>query len=451
VTINDAFNEYMKTADQCKEDPIVNEVIEELKKPMIPDSPTPFIFLDGSSGMGKTQMVFNLMQRNIPVIYFLCRELGESTQPIYECFHKRSRFFLKLVRQDLEKIESTSYDLLQLQSKPLAIYGLLFTILQTEISKWNEEMTFQTTTKQQLEQRIKTMREKGKFPVIFLDEFPPLLERSGISNMNELKLMRNVFRVLGFRVIVSSTCSSAANLIKPGQESYAGNACLWCTIFPRFPSFRCDSITNLPAWLRYLIQNSRPRFCRFALEYWQQQQTSSEELTLDGLAKFVWQRGTNKRNRTDFLHGQACLFLTASFQDIQDINSVFVEGHYANLVENERFELNLAISGLEKKEEGISWYPTVTFLSFEEDLLVYLSMMGGKEMLAFQSKDKHRMRYVDAISSLETVARQWKIIYKNSKQETNDGMLLEALVAAVIVLASHADGFKGIAVDRFLY
>jgi hypothetical protein len=86
----------------------VDELLKEMKDE---SSMAPFIFIDNSSGMGKTQMAFNLMERSEndnsqrPVHYLLCTVPNKASQAIYLSFQQRSQLFLKCCHADLESIK----------------------------------------------------------------------------------------------------------------------------------------------------------------------------------------------------------------------------------------------------------------------------------------------------------------------------------------------------------
>ncbi|KAI3640119.1 hypothetical protein MIR68_000997 [Amoeboaphelidium protococcarum] len=97
-----AYRQYRNVADALIRDPVQNRKIDavcQLVQQTIafcrdnPYSRVPFIFVDGSSGIGKTQLAFCLLQKcrgqqsvgssNTPICYLLPTGQDEYSQPIY--------------------------------------------------------------------------------------------------------------------------------------------------------------------------------------------------------------------------------------------------------------------------------------------------------------------------------------------------------------------------------
>jgi hypothetical protein len=85
-----AYNSYVEIGLLLKDEPIVKQIWETLKS--FNTSPIPFVFIEESSGAGKTQIAFALnsfiasKQPEIKFLYFSCSGIAENTQNIYKVF-----------------------------------------------------------------------------------------------------------------------------------------------------------------------------------------------------------------------------------------------------------------------------------------------------------------------------------------------------------------------------
>jgi hypothetical protein len=105
--LSNAHESYMRIGKDLKDEPIVKDICETLLS--LKGSPIPFVFIEESSGAGKTQIAFALKslisveQSKVEFLYLLCSETTESSQYIYEVskkfilgFPKTNRCFFKL-------------------------------------------------------------------------------------------------------------------------------------------------------------------------------------------------------------------------------------------------------------------------------------------------------------------------------------------------------------------
>lgn len=94
---------YKDVVMQLKHDPVVTQLVRVVHC-VASDARKPFIVLESSFGMGKTQMAFNLMTReDMDVIYVGCEDtnVGESHHGVDAAFRSRSAAFTQLIRRDL--------------------------------------------------------------------------------------------------------------------------------------------------------------------------------------------------------------------------------------------------------------------------------------------------------------------------------------------------------------
>jgi hypothetical protein len=120
IDSNEQYQDFMLNAQELQDDDAVislREVIKILRPAQNPAYPLPFCFLEGSSGLGKTQMALTLMgttkQR---VFYLLANLLSESSQQVYQAFRRPSDFLIECVRKDLDVILSAN-KMLSLEEK----------------------------------------------------------------------------------------------------------------------------------------------------------------------------------------------------------------------------------------------------------------------------------------------------------------------------------------------
>jgi len=147
--------------------------------------------------------------------------------------------------------------------------------------------------------------------------------------------------------------------------------------------------------------------------------------------------GSFKKRSSEFETGQLCLLLCTSYRVVDDkVNTI--DGHFARLQEQTSFKLQLGTDGRLRKDNG-AWECYCVLPPPEEDMLLHLTMTGGP---SFRPFDK---RLHEVMSKIQP-----PVHCTNTEQRSNDGMRLEALTAAAVVLASHAGGFGGVAFPTFL-
>lgn len=134
--------------------------------------------LESSSGMGKTQMEFNLMTHvNLDVLCLVCAEPGEpqSVQPIYTTFGAKSGAFLTCVELDVRESGIGEASVKDIASRErLYTYGLVCAMLAGDM-----EFTFRQEDRSAV---LALIVSRKRETVIFLDEFPLLpSEQEGVA------------------------------------------------------------------------------------------------------------------------------------------------------------------------------------------------------------------------------------------------------------------------------
>jgi hypothetical protein len=473
----------MKLGHRLCSDPCVDELIGIVNESInLKYDIAPFVFLNGSSGCGKTQMAFNLMAAGKKVKYFLSVKVSDQQQPIYQCFSEISDLFVSCIENDLKVLEQEinysvkSFSMI-LYPKPLSIYGFILGLLNQNTD--NDVMYFHgPAMRAEVEQKLKTIDE---IPIIFIDEFPLIStgRNNTDSNEDKLRLMRNVFRSLRLPVILSSTNSSAINLIKVQYASRTSDGIshpiLWCNVFSKFPKFQIedenfydddddDDDETMKSYVVNLLQSSRPLFSSLLTSNLSLNEVKNQikkegnlirlmDEKMADLAKALKDlKNAEKDIEGFFLHGQVCLFFSASYitPQAEDKNTMSIHRHFANLCGPKVFDLFLRSGNLVYKSHKNTfeiWKPTVAFPDLDSDLLLYLSLMGGPNNNAIEDKGK-RIPFLSAFKTVKSLGTL-QMDFSNSIQLSNDGMEMECLVASAVVLASHSNGFSGISFGEF--
>ncbi|TDH70062.1 hypothetical protein CCR75_005748 [Bremia lactucae] len=427
---------------------------------------TPFVVLESSSGMGKTQMAFNLNATGeFDVFYIWCNKVPDKVQDISAAYSSRTDAFSFCLDKDFQNLKDRgdigSITKLRGIEENLSLYGFIQAALLGK-NKIDETVKTRQAVKKALEDRATS----GKKPFIFfLDKFPREIDREATSSTNEafdqkcrLRLMRNIFRSFGLVVIVSSTSGTARNLVSDSAGSRNTLDYLWCIVHPLLPRTAIDSdIMILPTVLQGIIANSRPLFAWTAVQYMRKSRWSEGSNTANYLNALVGHLAPmfadmKSKRLHEFKIGQLCLLLCSSYR-AEDGKVNLIDSHYACLDEKTMFRLMLTPAGelykvaeikaneaKTKAEDKRTWECRSVFPHPANDVLLHLTLTGGLDYRPFD----HPLREVLASVSTTTM------YFHNTNQPINDGQRLEALVSAAVVLASHVDGLGGVALPTFL-
>lgn len=430
-----AYKRYQETAELLKDDQVLLELIGVLEFDTGVEIPhKPFVFLDGSSGMGKTQTAFNLINyyestSSRKVLYLVCSEMSGSSQDIYSVFRLRSACFQACVDKDLNFIGSTEIDRIRVSS--LYTFGFF--------KMWLDGAEESTTIAPRTFKDI--VFDHSSPPLVILDEFLP--HSPEVSS--KLRFMRNVFRALKCVVLIMGTESRAYNLISAVEQSRSGKAQRWCTVFAKFPApkfSKQDWLSLGPRGdlelLRHVVNNSRPWFARLLLQLCSESHLSYDDLFAKIGSEIIDQKALKSGLG---LRGQVCLFLNKYFDGKED-HRVMVHRHFANLREQD--QKVILDNKLEVEGTGQTWKLQSSFPILEKDVLLYLCLTDLPGCPAFSGKS-----FSTAYRQVEMDAGTKKLVNENAAQKSNDGNELEALVAGSAIVASHADGVSGTAFPRF--
>lgn len=258
-----------------------------------------------------------------------------------------------------------------------------------------------------------------------------------------------------FGLVLLGTDSRAAKLsINIGHRSMCGIAKPWCHLFGTYPpvnTLTLDLPPSLPDPIKHLLINSRPSFAQLAAQFIK----SNEKHDLDVIFKYVF---TTASRRKKIFHnsfgrlGQIRLFQNAHYryENFGDPSSTpLINSHFAIL----QLEANCVLlsDGTLENDPDCQWKPSSAFPELKNDLLLYLSFMGGKDFNAFQESGKPMPYSMFLMKQQEDIElRKCIVNFCNAKQKVNDGMFLESLMSASVCLASHFNGVGGVSLRLFL-
>lgn len=104
-------------------------------------------------------------------------------------------------------------------------------------------------------------------------------------------------------------------------------------------------------------------------------------------------------------------------------------------------------NALVKDNEPQPWLGSTVLPPVDQDVLLYLCLTGGKYFRALQTRSGKPIPFCQALQAAEIEEAS---VFRFDNNEAYYVMLLEALVAGSIVVASHKNGFAGVAFDAFL-
>jgi hypothetical protein len=468
-----SYDSYSRTADMLCDENAVRMLAEDLMKLRDWDQlHPPFVFLESSSGRGKTQMAFSLKaffkkyHPDIKVLYLLCQPTKSNSQAIYRTFESVTNAFLQCAEADLQKAcqESNYMDKLQgifLRNSALSLFGFFEYMFQ----ELKGEFPFQKISNRNVIERkrggdlVDRLKESFVPPVVILDEFLPwnLRETASQEAKDRLKarmiLLRGVFRCLGCAVMVMGTNSKAANLKHSSSISRSsGEVPTWCLIRSNFPKpifFNLGSPSDLQ--FCNLLQHSRPLFGHTLLKFSEGKDVSSAQCLEDCLVEVAKIVSMSKRsdNETGFLRGQMALFMSV----YNSINySTLVHYHFADLLEKFRSaDLDEHFKFKSKDGEVLKWASDASFPAMDEDILLYLCLMGLPGAPPFLLGDSE-VSFACAWErfQLSDLRREFELNPANSSQQTNDGMFLENMLSVSAIAASHSCGLRGAPLPSFI-
>jgi tRNA pseudouridine-54 N-methylase len=457
---NAALSKYEQIGQALKSDECVREVCGKLLSITCGDFPesgfvdSPFIFLEGSSGSGKSRMGFAIksnIRSSRDVYYFLFGSPGPGSQKIYLNFENISTLFSKCYEADtrLYSKSASSPTCGLLFQESLFVYGFLHKLLSDGPRLPNVKIAPKTGKDIRNLMLEKNMEQKR--PVFILDECIAISQET----LKKVRFVRNCFRSLGFGLVMLGTDSGAAKLASHiGDSSRSEFPLPCCFVIGRFPPVDLSLTglpTNAPTWLKLVLENSRPLFTQLVST-----KVRDFPCDFDALLKKVFQEVIQvKRIFGNYCGqlGQLRLFQNAHYP-LKDWNNnqstPLIHSHFAQLDGPEK-NFVLLNDGCVSGTYAV-WKPCSVFPKLEDDILLYLLLMGGKDYPAFLMSDGKQVPYAHFLMNVrgDSDCRSHILDFSNAVQRNNDGMFLESLLCSTVCLASHSNGIQGITLQKFL-
>lgn len=412
----------------------------------------PFIYVENSSGMGKTQLAFsiwNYFRKAWPqysVKYFPVYKDLNSPQTIYKAFNTIREAFNSALINDTPKI---SADLLgNLKTPPLFVNSFIEALIKFDYNGRSNEQEF----------IMEEVPIQSKCPncIFILDEFPALDQNDPTSRFT-LRFIRNLFRLREGVVVLMGTSTAAKNLIATGgsssEDSESPN--LWCclqsklcptneTVLSKRENVQ-DIKSKYPTLFK-IILNSRPRFAHFSITYFSCIKTESNSLIhLKKICEFIFHR--IRLSRPNFLFeegglaGQVCLFMNYYYQDETDRESrkpSFINHHFACAVKD---HVDLYVLNNKLSSDNYSEFKNIIkFPEIQNDYLLYLTFMGFSSDSVYHPFNGRS--FFEAYKLVSNMFPKMCLPENINTPNWNSGLELEALVAGASILASHSNGFS---------
>lgn len=430
------------------------------------------MFLDGSSGLGKTQMAFNLFRNltsNGPldidrrkVFYFVTLQGGEeNVQAIYSNFMMASGLLISALNLDLlfnaNQITPTIDTLFE---RPSWIFGLIRVMLnlynQSNINE-NHNPDINTNVEQCTGHNIiALLTELGiqnLRPVIIIDE---VIQAGDTNNKQKLRRLRNTFRCLGFGLILLGTDSTAIDIASTiGLQSRRTYNQEWCCVYGNFPQTHIIHEDNeqIPNYIQSILEASRPLFSFIVCEKYLEirignPQTDSIDIMNDVVAMSFRQLSLEKEifDKEHGRLGQIRLFLNTSYPCPENESNTYIHSHFAYFNGDKDF-----IIDSKGKVNNRSFRPSSVYPTAQEDALLYLILMGGVNYSAFmENGNVVPAGYFFNQQNSGTIIKETTLNYNNANQISNDGQYLEALLSTTAIVSSHVSGLRGVLLHDYL-
>ncbi|OQR84586.1 Crinkler (CRN) family protein [Thraustotheca clavata] len=243
------------------------------------------------------------------------------------------------------------------------------------------------------------------------------------------------------------------------------------SLVPRFPKYQLeDQNEEIDGWfqatikypsLKYIVQNSRGRFARYFIDKVKEIWFNDIHLwdLIDeacGHVSIKTHQGKGFLNSPEGVLGQK---MAITYNNVKPTKSTTppptkrfkyalprkngascMHKHFANLVDEEVSDITLAENGLEKND--ITWEPRCCFPSIEEDILLYLAILGGRKRATYYSHGSN------TTYSAKKILDEFRL-HGNTNAESNDVDLYENTVAHAVFSSSRRNGVQGLAFDNF--
>ena len=493
------FHIYWKNAQSLSSSPEMLEICRIIENDLLSfqQSDLPFMFIGGSSGMGKTQAAMTIMnmygteQESVShsqngsvkslvrpkrrTLYFV---MSEPRQAIYSYFSPRSSVFkncLKLDKKFIEKRHNSEFSVQSIKILSLFTFGLICKLLEifddfSAVSSSNVKIE-----RKSVDDVIEIINQKlgGVFPIAILDEFVVG------ADSNFSIFARNCLRALRFAVILTGTGSKVANLMERSIVDDTSREAdrPWCFVISDLPKVDLRLLNipqKFPDMLRDVITISRPWFAELAVKKFELLFENQEFFKLperdkwDQVIGYCYETVADRKkifDNPDGLHGQLNILLEASFGDsledlgkrkkkVQKYEVDLINKHFADFADKEK---NFYITMNRKKHNLIDhkilsetpWFPMPRFPKPCEDCLLFLMLTGGLKPAFIIESSGQRIPY-NCFRKKVLRLPKGKSNTENSAQKTESGIDWEAIFSVAFIVASHTFGVLGTPLKTFL-
>ena len=346
-------------------------------------------------------------------------------QQIYLNYRNTSNIFSRCVAADQN--HHNDYDLpdcAYLLTQSLYTFGFIAKLLSKTD---NSGVSIEPMSGSHVLELMGTMKLSNRRPIFLIDEC--ILPHDNM--LGKLKFVRNCFRSLRLGLVMLGTDSRAAKLPSSiNASSRSDVARPWCYIFSSYPASNLNLLTlpkNCPEWYQNTLVHSRPLFSHFlSIE------AANSRQTFDSLLERVFNLVVEvKKIFQDYYGqlGQIRLFQNAhsKLADLGEKRTALIQSHFAQLSGGKQLVLknNGCLSGQHE-----IWNPCSVFPSVENDVLLYLILMGGKNYPAFKLENTLvPYAYFLLKVTSNTDHRSHILDLSNAVQEGNDGNFLESWYA----------------------
>ncbi|KAI3633524.1 hypothetical protein MIR68_008471 [Amoeboaphelidium protococcarum] len=478
--VDAAYEQYMEDASRLAQYPQVDKVVSimhdvELKYFVTKKGFPPFIFIDGSSGVGKTQMAFTLMNRlkaERSVYYMLASDVNQQSQLIYQRYQGVSYALTMCVEKDLTTLSEKKLSCNNFLNEKLYCFGFILQLLQKSVDSYHVDLNQISIDPCWALDVLDVLKRFKALPVIIIDEFFTE-DRSIDDQYQKCRLLLNMLRSLAMCVVIMGTNTSATNMLDSSiQNRNSGLEIEWCHLVTEMPPTHPSLIDQLPGCIsdsiKNLVVNSRPWFARLALSFFKQQcedevfQKLSDVDKCDSMCKSLFAAVTQAKSvfrDASRSHGQVCMlfdmFYALDMEPEQTIRSSLVHHHFAL---NYPLHNTLLLLGDEELLCGTErWRSLEKYPVIDQDLLLYLCMSGGKGFSPFMSltrrcEEQRRVSYQTFRETLRDLdqRRGFAVHSNNSVQQKPNFHDFEGDLAAAIVVSSHVGGVGGVGIEIFL-
>ncbi|KAL8016836.1 hypothetical protein Plhal710r2_c024g0097281 [Plasmopara halstedii] len=216
------------------------------------ERPTPFIYVGGSSGMGKSQLAFALGGRR-PNFYWLATPVGSGSIRLYSNFTSISNAFAAVVEKDFPEKKKTELVLNCIssiyQNDLLWTYGFICALLEHCSSAKRQSARQMIRYDNATRFNVKPCYRETVFALV--DKIKAEKNNIESGGMNTAAFQRNVFRACRLVVIVMGTDSKMTKFLDQVKQS-SGVEIGWLALVPVFPSYQIvlNTLEDQQTWLK---------------------------------------------------------------------------------------------------------------------------------------------------------------------------------------------------------